>query len=100
MESKQIVYYESNPKSESVDNPLYESGVEFSSGVSTENPIYDAGAELGLFNPLYHSKLEITEVYQDQSTQEDVMRPLESNDIRECQNPLYGAVTTADESFA
>lgn len=57
------------------------------------------GAELGLFNPLYHSKLEITEVYQDQSTQEEVMRPLESNDIRECQNPLYGAVTTADERY-
>ena len=57
------------------------------------------GAEVGLFNPLYNSKLEIKEVYQDQSTQEDVMRPLESNDIRECQNPLYGAVTTADERY-
>ena len=44
------------------------------------------GAELGLFN-------------QDQSTQEEVMRPLESNDIRECQNPLYGAVTTAEERY-
>ena len=56
------------------------------------------GAELGLFNPLYQSKLEIKEVYQNQSTQEDTMRPLES-DIRECQNPLYGVVTSADERY-
>ena len=58
------------------------------------------GAELGLFNPLYHSNLEITEVYQDQSTQEEVMRlwsQMTSENVR--MNPLYGAMTTANERY-
>lgn len=105
-EYKQSVYYESNPKTEPLVNPLYNSIVKISgasmenpshdeagkdSDVSMENPLYDAGGECAL-NPLYGSKLETEEC--------DPTIPLESREPSECQNPIYESATCPSESSA
>jgi len=85
---KQFVYYKSNPKTESVDSPLYESAVKFS----------DEGGEYAV-NPLYGSKREIQDFYEKQNASEPGISR-ESCDLREYENPMYDCVKTPDESFA
>ena len=41
-------------------------------------------------NPLYNSKLEIKQFYENEGAREPGIS-LESPDIRECENPLYDA---------
>jgi len=92
LDREQFVYYESNPKMESVDNPLYESGVKFTCD-STENPLYDTGSECAVI-PLYHEKRQVTDCYAEPSTpSEPVMSYGE--------NPLYDfTAASSNESSA
>lgn len=100
LDHKQFVYYKSNPKVESVDNPLYESGVKFTSD-STENPLYDTGSECAV-NPLYYAKRQVTDFYAQASTPSEPVMTFQSQDLIQCgENPLYDfTLATSNESSA
>lgn len=100
LDREQFVYYESNPKMESVDNPLYESGVKFPCD-STENPLYDTGSECAV-NPLYHEKHQVTDCYEEPSTLSEQVMNLQSQDLTQFgENPLYDfTAASSNESSA